>query len=186
VQQVAKQMEATLPFETLVYVRTTWQYIPGDDNFHNYRCENLKSYEFHSVQALRLGPLHVQVWIIHPPILPISDTSFLQLRSYPHCHNKPKKLTALLTAGSIGGAACVSFLYFPRVCSLREWGKESDKIRREDDNVSRRVKQGQRIIWQSHRLIRSDGCAGRKITPVACEIFVVLADGTLEHGNFFS
>jgi hypothetical protein len=36
--------------------------------------------------------------------------------------------------------------------------------------VSRHAKQGQRIIWQSHRLIRSDVCAGRKITPVACEI----------------
>jgi hypothetical protein len=58
------------------------------------------------------------------------------------------------------------------------------KIKREDDNVSRRVKQGQRIIWQSHHLIRSDGCAGKKITLVACEVFVVQMGGALRLRNF--
>jgi hypothetical protein len=39
------KMEAIRSSETLVdFQRTTQRYIPGDSNFHNYRCENLKSY----------------------------------------------------------------------------------------------------------------------------------------------
>jgi hypothetical protein len=30
---------------TPVHIRTTRRYIPEDGNIHNYRCENLKSYE---------------------------------------------------------------------------------------------------------------------------------------------
>jgi hypothetical protein len=32
--------------ETSVYVRTTRHYSPDDGNLRNYRCENLKSYDF--------------------------------------------------------------------------------------------------------------------------------------------
>jgi hypothetical protein len=121
---------------------------------------------------------------MHPLVLPISDLSFLQRHSYPHSHNKSKKWAVLLTAGSRESAAYVSFFTSLEFCCFIAWSKKSDKIKREDDNVSRRVKQGQRIIWQSHHLIRSDGCSGKKITPVACEVFVALADGALRNGNF--
>jgi hypothetical protein len=35
-----------LSSETSVHIRTTRHYIPDDGNIHNYRCENLKSYDF--------------------------------------------------------------------------------------------------------------------------------------------
>jgi hypothetical protein len=114
---------------------------------------------------------------MHPPVLPISGLPFLQHQSYPHSHNKSKKCAVLLTAGNTESAAYVSFCTSLEFCSFIAWSKESDKIKRGNDNVSRRVKQGQRIIWQSHHLIRTDGCSGKKITPVACEVFVVLPGG---------
>jgi hypothetical protein len=122
---------------------------------------------------------------MYPSVLPISDLSFLQHHSYPHSHNKSKKCAVLLTAGSTESAAYVSFCASLEFCSFIAWSKESDKIKRGDDNVSRRVKQGQRIIWQSHHLIRSDGCAGKKIAPVACEVFVVPPDGGIQTRELF-
>jgi hypothetical protein len=37
-------MEVIHSSETSVNIRTTWRNIPEDDNIHNYRFENLKSY----------------------------------------------------------------------------------------------------------------------------------------------
>jgi hypothetical protein len=39
-------MEAIRSFETLVHIRTVRRYIPENVNFHNYRCEILKTYKF--------------------------------------------------------------------------------------------------------------------------------------------
>jgi hypothetical protein len=38
------KMEAIGSSEMSVHIRTTRRYIPEDGNFHNYRCENLRSY----------------------------------------------------------------------------------------------------------------------------------------------
>jgi hypothetical protein len=44
------KMEAICSSETPVATqRTTWRRIPEDNNLHNHRCENLKSYQILSV-----------------------------------------------------------------------------------------------------------------------------------------
>jgi hypothetical protein len=44
-------MEAICSSETLVASQqTTRRHIPGDDTFHNHRCENLKSYNINVIQ----------------------------------------------------------------------------------------------------------------------------------------
>jgi hypothetical protein len=37
-------MEVTRSSESSVHIRTTWRYIPGNENIYNYRFENVKSY----------------------------------------------------------------------------------------------------------------------------------------------
>jgi hypothetical protein len=69
------------------------------------------------------------------------------------------------------------YVFLPPKISAEYGAREVIKIKRKDDNVSRRAKQGQRIIWQSHQLIRSDGCSGEKITRVAWEVSAVWTAG---------
>jgi hypothetical protein len=42
-------MEAIRSSETSVHIRITRRYIPEDDSFHNYHCENFNSYNMHLV-----------------------------------------------------------------------------------------------------------------------------------------
>jgi hypothetical protein len=55
------KMEVICSSETSVHVRTTRRYIPEDGDFHNYRCENLKSYIFFtSLTSKRINTVNQQ------------------------------------------------------------------------------------------------------------------------------
>jgi hypothetical protein len=78
----------------------------------------------------------------------------------------------------------IHFVVPPQSSAVVEGVEKVIKIKRKDDNVSRRVKQGQGLIWQAHHLISLDGCAGKTITRVACEVFAVRMGGVLRHRTF--